>query len=341
LSTTVVAISHGGQIITAAGAISTPIVSWTLPLMGPGDRLTRAFSVRVDDSLVSGTLIVNRYYEAFGYGNVVSGTIGGPPITTTVKEVGLIDSYKVVTRVLVLPGRDNVLTYFVHIVNSSPVPLSGVSVYDWLPWQSATYQRDAMASAGAIISDIVSVQWSGDLAAFSEEVITLTVLVDSDFSGAITNTAVISHPSLLDSVIVKAVAYVTEDPVLRISKTATPSPVQAGNDLIYSIRVSNLGQQATGLVITDAIPSGTVYVPNSASAGGTEIGGQVQWKLPVLDPGESRTVTFLVAVGTGQTVINDRYGVRSAEGVFHLGQPVVTHIVGGRGNVYLPVITRP
>ena len=35
----------------------------------------------------------------------------------------------------------------------------------------------AVATAGSIISDIVSVEWTGDVAAFSEEVITLTVFV--------------------------------------------------------------------------------------------------------------------------------------------------------------------
>jgi uncharacterized repeat protein (TIGR01451 family) len=340
LSTTVVSISDGGQLLTGTGSFSSDVISWTLEIMGPGDTLTRSFSVRVDDDLVSGTHIVNRYYMAFGYGNVVTGAIGGPPVTTTVKEIGLIDSYKEVTPRLASPGPGNVLTYTVHIVNSSPIPLSGVSVYDWLPWASSTYQRDAVASAGTVISDIVSVEWTGNVAAFSEEVIRLTVLVDSDFQGAITNTAVISHPTLQKEVTVEAVAYVTDQPVLRISKTAAPNPVRAGNDLMYTIHLRNLGQQATGLVITDAIPADTTYVPNSASAGGSKVGDQIRWLLSSLDPDESRSFTFLVTAGAAQSITNDRYGVRSAEGVFDFGEPVTTNVVRDIRNVYLPTIIK-
>jgi uncharacterized repeat protein (TIGR01451 family) len=335
LSTTVVAVSDGGEFIPSSGT-----VSWTLELMGPGDTLTRSFAVRIDDDLISGTLIVNRLYEALGYGNVVTGAIGGPPITTTIKEIGLIDSYKVVTPVLASPGPGNVFTYTVHVVNSGPIPLSGVSVYDWLPWENSTYQRDALASAGVIISDIVSVAWTGDVAAYSQELITMTVVVDPDFQGEITNTAVITHPDLLHEVIVETVAYVVDKPVLDISKTAAPDPVRSGDDLLYTIRVRNLGQQATGLIITDAIPAGTSYVPNSASSGGIRAGDQIQWEINLLDPGESRTFTFQVTARSGQTIINDRYGVRSAEGVFDSGEPVVTHISGGRRNVYLPAILK-
>ena len=69
--------------------------------MSPGDRLARSYTVRVDDNLISGTQIVNDDYRASWYelelGAILSNT--GPAITTTVHEVGLIDSFKVVADV--------------------------------------------------------------------------------------------------------------------------------------------------------------------------------------------------------------------------------------------------
>jgi uncharacterized repeat protein (TIGR01451 family) len=333
LSTTFVRASDGG--ITRTVDERTTI-SWTLPSLGPGDNAWRSFSVLVDSDLVSGTRIVNRDYGASEYGNVLTGTVAtGPPVTTTVKEIGLSDSYKAVTPTVALPGPGNVLTYYVHVVNSSPVSLTDVTLYDLLPWESSTYQRDAAASAGDVISDIVSIRWTGDVTAFSSEVITCRVLVDPDFQGTITNTAVISHPNLLNPVEVNALAYITEKPVLKISKTASPNPVEKGAPLLYTIRVVNLGQQATNLTITDTVPSNTDYL-----GGGNLLGDQVRWNVPVLKSGDSRTLTFQVTVGSGREVVNDKYGVTCAEGVSATGVPVTTRIAGGGGNVYLPLVLR-
>jgi uncharacterized repeat protein (TIGR01451 family) len=336
-STTLVRVSHGGESQTIN---SSTVVSWTLPPMSPGDRLARSYTVRVDDDLISGTQIVNDDYRTSWYelelGTILSNT--GPAFTTTVHEVGLIDSFKVVTPMLALPGPNIVLTFSVHIVNSGPDSLSGVSVYDWLPWEHSTYQRDAVATSGQIISDIVSVEWYGDVAPFSEEVITMTVLVDPFFKGAITNTAVINHPELLQEITVEAVAYITDEPVLHITKSASPDPVQADGVLKYTVRVANLGQLATSLIITDAIPSGVSYVPDSATGGGILEDGILVWNTPLLQPGEDSYYTFQVEVGRGSEVINDRYGVISAEGVSATGDPVVTVIIGGIQNIYLPAL---
>lgn len=337
MSTTLVSISDGGVSQTLTNAT---VISWTLPPMGPGAQLYRSFTVRVDSDLVSGTQIVNDDYRTYWYeteaGSVLSNT--GQAVTTTVQEVGLIHSYKEVTPTVAAPGPNVVLTYYLHIVNSSPLSLTGVTVYDLLPWQFSTYQRDAVASAGQVVSDIVSIRWAGDVAALSSEVVTFTVLVDPDFQGAITNTALISHPDLLREVVVQAVAYITEKPVLEIRKRASPDPVERDAELAYTIRVVNLGQQATGLVITDVVPANTVYIPGSATAGGQLVGDQVHWEIPVLEPGESRTFEFRVTVQSGDEVINDQYAVECIEGVVTVGAPVVTDVAGG--GVYLPLVMR-
>ena len=264
----------------------------------------------------------------------------GVPFTTTVKEIGLIDSYKTVTPSLASPGPGNILTYTVHVVNSSPMPLSGVHVYDLLPWQSSTYLRDAVASAGQIVSDIVSIDWTGNVAPFSSELITFSVLVDPDFSGAITNTAVITHTDLREEVIVQAVAYVTDKPVLKIVKSATPNPVILGGELLYTINVINLGQQATNLIITDVIPADTEYVLNSASSGGLFTGDRVQWQIPVLLPGARFTFTFKVKVVAGEVIVNDQYQVISAEKVSASGVPVYTNVYTPIKVVYLPIVRK-
>ncbi len=334
-------ISHGGMIQTISGTLGLmKAISWTLPAFGTGERLEEplTFAVRVNDDLVSGTSIVNQWYTANWYENDPT-YVGwkmdeGDPVTTTVKEVGLVDSYKTVTPTIVSPGPGNLLTYALHIVNSSPLSLTGVTVYDTLPWASSTYQRDAVVSAGEIVSDIVRIRWEGDVPAFSERTVTFTLLVDADYQGVITNTAVISHPDLLEPVHVDAVAYVTDEPVLKITKSASLDVVDQGAELGYTIRVINLGQQATNLVITDVVPNNTTYV-----AGGKPVDDYVRWQTSVLDPGQSRQFSFQVIVGNVQEVVNGDYAVTCAEGVFAAGAPVVTRVRGG-SMIYLPVVMR-
>lgn len=353
-------ISHGGKIQTVTLTSTTGVtesaqaISWTLPAFGTGEHIEpRTFAVQVDEDLVSGTKLVNDLYltrwyepemvtETFSSEEPITLTgwfsNAGPPITTTVKEVGLIDSHKEVTPAVVSPGPGNVLTYFLHIVNSSPLTATGVSVYDYLPWESSTYQRDATASAGEIVSDIVSVQWTGDVGAFSSQVVTLTTLVDEDYQGPVTNTAVITHPDLLHAVKTEAVAYVTDKPVLEISKRASSDKVKKGETLDYTIRVVNRGQKATGLVITDTLPQDAEYVPGSGGAWGGD--GILRWTAATLQPAERREFGFAVTVtGSSQQIVNDRYGVRCAEGITALGDAVITKI-GGAGRIYLPLVVR-
>ncbi|MCJ7658640.1 MAG: DUF11 domain-containing protein [Anaerolineales bacterium] len=330
-------ISDGG---TSSDSDGKTIVSWTLPAMSTGSTLQRSFTVRVDDDLVSGTQIINADYgtswyetdDKTAYSNI------GQPVTTTVKEVGLIDSYKEVDPAIALPGPNVILTYTLHIVNSSAVPLVNVDVYDYAPWEHSTYQRDAAASSGTINSDIVSIQWSGNVAALSSETVTFTVVVDPYYKGALTNTAVITHPDLLNDVVVEAVAHVTDEPVLKITKSATPNKVRPGEELFYQIQVENLGQQATNLVIVDTIPSNTKFVENSGSSGAKLKNGQIQWEIPVLEPGHKRMFEFRVLVGAGDKIVNETYMVTCAEGVVGIGRPLITQII--KQQLFMPIVMR-
>ncbi len=134
--------------------------------------------------------------------------------------------------------------------------------------------------------------------------------------------------------VVQAVAYVTDRPVLRITKSALPDPVEKGAELFYTIRVVNLGQQATDLTITDTIPANTEYF-----AGGKLVSDQVEWETPVLEPGDSQNFAFQVTVGSGIKVVNDQYAVRCAKGVIAFGDPVITSIAGAKA-IYLPLILK-
>jgi uncharacterized repeat protein (TIGR01451 family) len=99
--------------------------------------------------------------------------------------------------------------------------------------------------------------------------------------------------------------------VLTVTKMAMPDPVQAGGRVLYSIVVTNSGNQATkNLVITDEVPPNTAFL--DASSGGSLAGGVVTWNPVDIGIGAHTVVTFSVRVGlnlvTGTQIVNQAYG---------------------------------
>ncbi|MFD2035060.1 gliding motility-associated C-terminal domain-containing protein, partial [Belliella marina] len=88
---------------------------------------------------------------------------------------------------------------------------------------------------------------------------------------------------------------------LDIVKTATSATVVAGENISYTITVSNAGpSDAQDVTVTDVLPSGTGFV--SADNGGTEAGGTVIWNLGTLAAGESVTVNLVLSTSPSLAV---------------------------------------
>jgi uncharacterized repeat protein (TIGR01451 family) len=139
-------------------------------------------------------------------------------------------------------------------------------------------------------------------------------------------------------VIVNAVAYITDKPILQINKDVSSPAASAGDELVYTIWVRNFGLRATQLQVVDQLPANLSYVPSSADANGSFKDDQVQWLIPLLESGQSRSMTFRGIIDSGPSVINSNYWVTSAEGVTTYGLPVITSVQGG--NIYLPIVLR-
>ena len=93
---------------------------------------------------------------------------------------------------------------------------------------------------------------------------------------------------------------------LALSKGADPTVGTAGQALTYTLTVTNDGPfQATGVIATDAVPAGAVFVAASASQGtASPVGGVVVALLGGLAAGDSATVTIVVSPSAAGSLTN-------------------------------------
>src|SRR5207244_4172651 len=88
------------------------------------------------------------------------------------------------------------------------------------------------------------------------------------------------------------------------SKSDRSDQVTAGNNLTYTITVTNAGPStARNVQITDPVPAGTSYV--SSDNGGSNVAGTVTWNIGDLAPGSTTVhMTVNVSPSTNGTLSN-------------------------------------
>jgi uncharacterized repeat protein (TIGR01451 family) len=84
---------------------------------------------------------------------------------------------------------------------------------------------------------------------------------------------------------------------VQIVKTATPDPVAVGDDLTYTLTVTNNGpNDAVDVVVTDTLQAGVTWVSTVPSQGSCSVPSGVTCELGSIANGNSATVTIVVTV---------------------------------------------
>jgi uncharacterized repeat protein (TIGR01451 family) len=105
---------------------------------------------------------------------------------------------------------------------------------------------------------------------------------------------------------------------LSVTKTASPDPVTTGDDLTYTVTVTNNGPDpATSVVVTDNLPAETTFVSCSSTGEGVcgGSGNNRTVTFPLLPSGQSETITFVANVNCSVadgTVISNTATVSSS-----------------------------
>ena len=195
------------------------------------------------------------------------------------------------------------LSYTLTVSNVGTSSATGVSLIDALSsamsFSSASPRCTYSAGTHQVTCSIVEVG-PGETTT-----VTLQVIVDSSATGTISNTATAASAetdlSPADNA-ATATTTVTAEADLWVAKADSADPVIAATNLAYTLTVTNSGpSDATGVVMTDTLPSAVSY--DSASAGCALDSGSntVTCSLGNLVSGASNAVSIGVIVAASST----------------------------------------
>jgi len=262
----------------------------------PGNRsAVLKLVVRVARPFPDQGLVHNDRYSASGSGVE---EVQGPDRTTLVNAPAWTLA-KIATPHPVTAGER--LTYTITLTNSGHLTTSlPYTITEVLPSHTAY----AGASPNADISgEMITWTLPSALGVGQAVSVTLAVTVESPLTDGLTivNDAYRAFSSeVTPTVQGPAVQTQVESwPLLSLSKSGTVDPVQAGEPLTYTIRVSNdvaANGPAQGVVITDRVPLNTSLIAAPGAAwSGTGPGSLVTWTLPAfLWPGEQADFSLTV-----------------------------------------------
>ncbi len=205
----------------------------------------------------------------------------------------------------VTPG--GVLNYTITFTNTSdqtanPGPALNVILVDQIPL-STTY--DSCAIAPPFNASGTCSYSNGQVTfALNDQVVKpgvsgtvqVGLQVGLDASGTLANSVALTYDDILGNAYPPETAddfTIVPSLDLQLTKTNNQDIAEPGQTVTYVLTIDNIGGViATGVTITDTLPTNTTFV--GASHGGTESGGFVTWSVTDLDVGNSitRSVTL-------------------------------------------------
>src|SRR5439155_713188 len=266
--------------------------------------------VRVNSPLANGTVITNTGWT-IDSNEILPQT--GPDATTTVTSSPVLNISKTDAPDPVTAGNN--ITYTLSWSNTGNENATGVAITDTVPTNTTFVSA---TGGGSFAAGIVT--WNlGNLPASASGSVQLVVQVVTPLANGtvITNGAyAIDSNETAPTGGVAVTTTVNSSPVISVSKTGAPDPVNAGSNITYTLSYVNTGTaDATGVVVRDTLPANTTFV--SATGGGSLAAGVVTWNIGALAAGGSGSVQLVVRVNsplpTGLLITNGTYSIDSNE----------------------------
>jgi uncharacterized repeat protein (TIGR01451 family) len=220
--------------------------------------------------------------------------------------------------------KDDTVVYTLGITNVGLEAVALTQVTDVLP------PAVAFGSYGATTgtySDATGIWDIGNLAVGASGTLTITGTVNSGYGGlTITNTADITRMDRPDTNEVDNTASATftiQQTDLAVLKSVLPTSASEGDPVDFTIQLTNNGpNDATGIELTDLLPSGLSY-DSSVPSQGSYVSGTGIWTVGGVTNGGSASlvITATTLAGSGGTTITNTVDITASS---H-DDPVVTN----------------
>ena len=168
------------------------------------------------------------------------------------------------------------ISYRIEVTNNGPSGVVGATVSDVLPAGLSNGAWSCQATAGSKCgqsSGSGNIEATVDLAVGGRAIFTLLATIAPDYSGSVVNTANVIPPVDLNDQTMGNNSSTTRTVVgrnadLEISKTSAVTSVRAGEQLSYTLTITNRGvSEAEDVVITDPLPAGLELISITPSRG--------------------------------------------------------------------------
>jgi LPXTG-site transpeptidase (sortase) family protein len=200
------------------------------------------------------------------------------------------------------PSLGSNVTFTITATNNGPGNATGVQVTDLLPAGLSLVSATPSLGAYSALSGIWDI---GPLANAASDTLSIVATVTS--TAGLTNTATKTAEDQLDPVAAnnRATAMVTAlGADIAITKTVDNPTPSLGTNVTFTITATNNGPgDATGVQVTDLLPSGLTFV-SAANTTGTYSSGTGVWDIGPLANSASATLSILATVTSTATLTN-------------------------------------
>ena len=199
------------------------------------------------------------------------------------------------------------LTYTIAVTNFGPSPATGVTVTNILPAGVSLVsvipsQGTTSISGGTVVCNV------GALA--KDASVTVTIVGTANSPGTITNTVYAAaneaDPYAGDNSASAVTSVNIPQADLAIGMVDAPDPIFVGNNLTYTIFITNNGPAtAVGVLLTNTLPPGLGLVSASSTQGtNSNLSGLIVFSLGSLNNGATASATLVVQPKFGGTITN-------------------------------------
>ncbi len=347
---------------TGITPISATGTGWTCSVSGQTISCTRSDVLAADSSYpsITVTALVSQSAPATLTNTAIVGGGGEANLlndtATDVASVGSVADLAVTDAAAPNPvAAGNNITYTQIITNNgpsaadnatlvAPVPANTTLVLFTPPSGWSCLTPGGGGTGNVVCTDV-------NLAALASATFTMVVQVNAGTANGTVITDTVSVSSSVsdpnpanNTASVNTVVGSTAKGELTVSNSASPNPVQAGNNITYTQTVTNTGSgAATGATFSESTPANTTLVSITPPAGWSCAGFPgTPCSNPSVAAGTSGTFTVVYTVASGTangTTITDTATVNATNQAFGANSATATDVVGGATQADLALAT--